>query len=61
MTQDPPSLTQQIEAVQWALRHAWETGKRAKERDSVIEQFHRGLEAAVETMKTWEFARETLR
>jgi len=55
-----PSLAEQIEAVQWALRHALETGRRSHERDAVTEHLSRSLDAAVETLKSLEFARETL-
>ena len=58
---DAPSLTQQIWAVKWAKEHALEMGRRAKERESVIEMLLRSLEAAEETLGTLDFARETLR
>lgn len=61
MTQDPPGLRQQIEAVEWAARHVTDTGKRAHERDSVIEHLRRGLAGAADTLKTLEFTRETAR
>jgi hypothetical protein len=58
---DQATLTQQIWAVKWAKEHALEMGKRAKERESVIEMLLRALEAAEETLGTLEFIRETAR
>jgi len=54
---DQASLTQQIEAVEWALLSIdWRSLP-----DDQIEKMRRSLEAATETLKTLEFARETLR
>lgn len=48
MTQDQPTLRQQIEAVEWAAANCefYETKRR--------------LEAAAEMLKTWEYALEVL-
>ena len=53
-----PSLAQQIAAVQWAVHRVWEAGKRVKMREAEINEMHRRLEAALETLKTLEFTRE---
>jgi hypothetical protein len=58
---DAPSLRQQIEAVEWAMRHVAETGKRAHEREGVIDHLRRALIGAAETLKTLEFTREVAR
>jgi hypothetical protein len=58
---DAPPLRQQIEAVEWAMQHVGETGKRARERDSVIDHLSRALVGAAETLKTLEFTREAAR
>lgn len=49
MTREPPSLRQQIEAVEWAARHAEHEETRLR------------LEAAAETLKHLEFMKETLK
>jgi hypothetical protein len=54
MTQDHPTLREQIEAVEWAARHldgAW---------PQPIEDIRRCLEEAAETLKTWEFAQAVI-
>jgi hypothetical protein len=54
MTQDHPTVRQQIEAVEWAARHlegAW---------PQPVGDIRRCLEAAAETLKMMEFALETL-
>lgn len=62
MTAQPPTLAQQIEAVAWAVdilaaqERVWPHGLRD---DAVKEMLHR-LVAAIETLKTMAFARETL-
>jgi hypothetical protein len=58
---DQATLPQQIWAVKWAREHAVEMGRRAKERESVIELILRSLEAAEETLGTLDFGRATLR
>ena len=61
MTRDPPSLRQQIEAVEWAENHALEMGRAADMMALEIDELLRRLSAAVEQLKTWEFAREVLK
>lgn len=61
MTDRPPSLAQQIDAVQWAEAHALDMGKRAHLRMSEIDELTRRLEAAVETLRTLEFGSEIAR
>jgi hypothetical protein len=61
MTDPRSTLSQQIWAVKWAKEHALEMGRRAKERESVIELILRSLAAAEETLGTLEFIRETAR
>jgi hypothetical protein len=62
MTPQPPSLAQQIEAVEWASRHIDLAVTRAlQEHEQNLQDLTAALSAAVETLKTWEFARETLR
>lgn len=61
MSEQPPSLKQQIEAVAWALSHIWQTGRAARMREGEIEEMRRRLSAAEEQLKTWQFAQETLR
>jgi hypothetical protein len=61
MTAQPPSLSQQIEAVAWAKNHVAETGKAAHLRAGEVEEMGRRLDAAAETLRTLEFARATLR
>lgn len=61
MSQQSPSLSQQIEAVAWAENHVAAMGKAAHLRESEIEEMRRRLDAAVETLRTWEFAQGTLR
>jgi hypothetical protein len=57
----PPTLTQQIEAVAWAQSHAQDIGKRAHMRQAEIDEMRRWLDAAIETLRTQEFAREVLK
>ena len=56
-----PTLAEQVEAVAWALTHVTAMGESAQKLAEEIEDMRRGLEAAVETLRTWEFAQETLR
>ena len=55
MTDRAPSLTQQIDAVEWAWSHAEDMGKRAHLRRGEIDELIRRLEAAVETLRTLEY------
>jgi hypothetical protein len=52
MSAEPPTLAQQIEAIEWALDHAVLVANS----DKVV----RDLKAAIETLKHLEFMRETL-
>ena len=56
-----PTLAEQVEAVTWALGHVTAMGEAAQKLAEEIEDMRRGLEAAVETLRTWEFAQDTLR
>jgi hypothetical protein len=60
MTVRPP-IAQQVEAVEWARRHAPDMARRARLRDGEILELLRRLEAAVETLKTLEFGSEIAR
>jgi hypothetical protein len=60
MTPQPPSLSQQIEAVAWAKTHVDATGKAAHMRAGEIEEMRRRLDAAAETLRHLDFMRETL-
>lgn len=60
MTPQPPSLSQQIEAVDWAKSHVDAMGKAAHMRASEIAEMRRRLDAAAETLKHLDFMRETL-
>jgi hypothetical protein len=51
----PPTLAQQIDAVQWAWAHAQETGRRAHMRPAEIVEQARRLEWAIETLRTLEY------
>jgi len=57
----PVPLSAQIEAVSWAWAHAREMGRRLRLRDSEVEEILRRLDAALETLRTLQFGRETLR
>jgi hypothetical protein len=61
MTREPPSLRQQIEAVEWAEAHAQAMAEAANMMEAEIDELLRRLSAAVEQLKSWEFAREVLR
>jgi chromosomal replication initiation ATPase DnaA len=62
MTREPPSLRQQIEAVERAAdivaaKRMTEAGRMMADE---IDELLRRLEGAVEQLKTWEFAQEVL-
>ena len=62
MTHEPPSLNQQIEAVETAARRYLAMAEQSTERGRTsIEAVSTALEAAAETLKTLDFARETLK
>ena len=50
----PPTLTQQIDAVQWAWAHAREIAQRWKLRPAETEEIVRRLDAAIETLRMLE-------
>jgi hypothetical protein len=52
---DLPSLPQQIECLQWLELHLQEMGKRARLRQSEIDEFRRRLERAIETLQDMEY------
>jgi hypothetical protein len=56
-----PSLTEQIDAVEWAEAHALAMGKRAHLRPGEIDELRRRLEAAAETLRTLEYGSEIAR
>jgi hypothetical protein len=63
MTAQPPTLDQQIEAIERAAdivaaKRMTEAGRMMADE---IDELLRQLEAAVEQLKTWEFAQETLK
>ena len=63
MTRDHPTIEQQIEAVEWAELYAGNIARAAAKRgdeNAIPIEFRRRLEAAAETLRTLEFARETL-
>jgi len=55
------AVAQQIEAVVWAKNHIEDAGRRARLRPPEIDELRRRLEAAVETLETIDFMRETLK
>jgi hypothetical protein len=61
VTTEPPTLTQQIEAVAWAESHAQDMGRRAHLRQAEIDEMRRRLDYAVETLKHMDFMRENLK
>ena len=61
MTRDPPSLKQQIEAVDTAARRYLAMAEQSIERGDELEAVSAALEAAAETLRTLDFARETLK
>jgi hypothetical protein len=61
VTRDRPSLAQQIEAVETAARRYLAMSEQSVERGDELEAISAALEAAAETLKTWQFAQETLR
>ena len=61
MTAQPPTLNQQIEAVETAARRYLAMAEQSTERGDELEAVSAALEAAAETLRTLEFARETLK
>ena len=61
MTREPPPLRQQIEAVETAARRYLAMAEQSIERGDELEGVSAALEAAAETLRTLDFARETLK
>ena len=61
MTDQRPSLTAQIEAVQWAETHARYLARQTHMRESEADELERRLAAAAETLRTLEFGQEVLK
>jgi hypothetical protein len=62
VTDSRPTLSEQIDAVEWATQQARDLGRRrTKLNQNQIYSLVRRLEAAVETLMTLEFARATLK
>jgi hypothetical protein len=55
------TIANEIEAVEWAKNHVQDFGKRAHMRQAEIDQMRERLDEAIETLKTLEFGRETLK
>jgi hypothetical protein len=61
MTAQPPTLAQQIEAVETAARRYLAMAEQSTERGDELEAVSAALEAAAETLRTLDFARATLK
>lgn len=64
MTDEHPTIAEQIEAVEWAELFASEIAKNRKRRGDdrvTIDKVHRRLEAAAETLRTLEYGSEIAR
>jgi hypothetical protein len=62
VTDSHPTLTEQIDAVEWATQQARDLGRRrTKLKPNEIYSLVCRLEAAVETLMTLEFGRATLK
>jgi hypothetical protein len=61
VTRDPPTLAQQIAAVELAARKYLAMAEHSVEKGDELEAVSTALDAAAETLKTLDFARETLR
>jgi hypothetical protein len=64
MTDPPPTLAEQIDAVEWATLQAVDLAhgrRRTLLKPNQIHALVRRLEAAAETLRTQEFARATLK
>jgi hypothetical protein len=60
MTADPPTLTQQIVAVEAAARRYLALAEKSIEHSDELEAVSVALDAAAETLRTLNFAREAL-
>jgi hypothetical protein len=61
MTAEPPTLTQQIAAVELAARRFLVMAEHSVEKGDELEAVSTALDAAAETLRTLDFGRETLR
>jgi hypothetical protein len=61
MTAEPPTLTQQIAAVEIAARKYLSMAEHSVEKGDELEAVSTALDAAAETLRTLDFGRETLR
>ena len=61
MTDNPPTLAQQIAAVELAARKYLAMAEHSVEKGDELEAVSTALDAAAETLKTLDFARETLK
>jgi hypothetical protein len=66
MTKPPPTLAEQIDAVEWATQQAIDYDRGSSRRHprlsrDQINALVRRLEAAAEQLRTWQFAQETLK
>jgi hypothetical protein len=61
MTAEPPTLTQQIAAVEIAARRFLSMAEHSVEKGDELEAVSAALDAAAETLRTLDFGRETLR
>ena len=61
MTDNPPTLAQQIAAVELAARRYLAMAEHSVEKGDELEAVSTALDAAAETLKTLDFAREALR
>lgn len=61
MTDNPPTLAQQIAAVELAARKYLAMAEKSVEHGDELEAVSTALDAAAETLKTLDFAREALR
>ena len=60
MTADPPTIAQQIAAVETAARKYLQMAEHSVEKGDELEAISTALDAAAETLKTLQFARGAL-
>lgn len=60
MTDNPPTLAQQIAAVELAARRYLAMAEHSVEKGDELEAVSTALDAAAETLKTLDFSREAL-
>ena len=61
MTGEPVPLSEQIKAVDTAAQHYLALAEKSVERGDELEAISAALDAAAETLKSWEFGREIAR